>query len=126
MTPAALFLALSALIFGGFGLAGLFAPAAIVEAAGVALAPQAVTVELRAVYGGASLGLGALFWYCIAPIRQRFGLVAVAWVVGGTLAGRLSGLLWEPAPPGFAWLAATEAVWLAFALGLLPRTPGPA
>lgn len=126
MTPAGLFLFLSALIFGVFGFAGLFAPGAVVEAVGVALAPEAVTVELRAVYGGASLGLAALFVYCIAPARQRFGVVAVALVVGGTLGGRLLGLLWEPMPPGFAWLAGSEAVWLVLALGLLPRTPGPA
>lgn len=125
MTPAALYLFLTALIFAVFGLAGLVAPGPMVAALGVTLAPEAVIVELRAVYGGASLGLAALFVHCIAPARQRVGVVAVALVIGGTLAGRLLGLLWEPLPPGFAWIAGSEAVWLVLALGLLPRTPGP-
>lgn len=126
MTPPALFLGLSALVFGGFGIAGLAVPDAIVESVGVALAPDAVLVELRAIYGGMMLGGALLAAYCMRPDRQRFGLVAVALVVGGTLAGRLLGLLWEPMPEGMAWVAIFEAVWVVFSLGLLPRTPRPA
>lgn len=123
MTPAALFLGLSALVFGGFGIAGLIVPDAIVESVGVALAPEAALVELRAIYGGMMLG-GAIFaGYCMRPDRQRLGLIAIALIVGGTLAGRLLGLLWEPMPEGMAWVAAFEAVWVVFSLGLLSRTP---
>lgn len=123
MSPATLFLGLSALVYGAFGLAGLFAPAAVVGAAGVTLTPEASVVELRAVYGGAMLGIAVLYVLCMRPDRQRLGLIAVALIAGGPLAGRLLGLVWEPVPPGFAWIAGGEALWLAIAVGLLPRTP---
>lgn len=123
MTPAALFLGLTALIFGAFGIAGLAAPAAIVESVGVTLAPDAVLIELRAIYGGMMLGGALLAAYCMPAGRQRFGLVAIALVVGGTLAGRLLGLLWEPMPEGgMAWVTGFEVLWTAFAAGLLTRT----
>lgn len=123
MTPAALFLGLTAFVFAAFGIAGLAAPAAIVESVGVALAPEAVLVELRAVYGGTMLGGALLAAYCMPAERQRFGLMAVALVVGGTLAGRLLGLLWELMPEGMAWVTGFEALWTAFSVGLLLRTP---
>lgn len=122
MTPAALFLGLTALIFAAFGIAGLAVPAAIVESVGVSLAPDAVLVELRAIYGGMMLGGALLAAYCMPVQRQRFGLVAIALVVGGTLAGRLLGLIWEPMPEGMGWVTGFEALWTVFAVGLLSRT----
>lgn len=124
MTPPALFLGLTALVFAASGVAALFAPAALLEGVGVVLAPDSVLIELRAMYGGGCLGIAALLAWCLPRARQRTGLTAVALIVGGILAGRLLGLLWEPAPSAVAWLAAGEAVWTALALGLLVRAPG--
>lgn len=121
MTPAALFLGLTALGFGAFGIAGLVAPDAIVGSVGVVLAPDAALLELRAMYGGAMIGAALFFAHCMAAGRQRLGLVAVALIVGGTLTGRLLGLVWEPMPANMVWVAGFEAVWLGFSLGLLPR-----
>lgn len=123
MPPAGAFLWFNVLVFGITGLAALAAPAALLSAADVVLAPESGLAEIRAFYGGAELGLAAFFGLCAARGWLRPGLWAVACVAGGTFAGRMLGIALAEVPSqGMLMVGAFELLWAGFALWLLTRT----
>ena len=123
MSPGNAFLVLNVLIFGGFGLAGLFAPEEMLSGAGVIFEAGSSTVDLRATYGGAILGFTVFLASCVGGTRGRVGLAAVFCLTLGALVGRLYGLSVDQAP-GLMWiLAAVEAVWSLLAAWLWLRYP---
>lgn len=122
MTAASAFLYFNVLVFGVTGLAALAAPAALLSGADVILAPDSPVAEIRAFYGGGSLGLAAYFGYCAAGAVLRPGLWAVVLVTGGAFAGRVVGVALGGMTPAMLIIGAFEAVWAAFALWLLTRT----
>ena len=98
-------LIVSGLAWCGFGIWLWLFPETI---GGVGLHVEGATgrVEVRAVYGGLELGLGAfLLWTAAHPSRYRVGLVAALFFVSGIAIGRASGIALE----GFV---AREAIWL--------------
>ena len=78
---------------------------------------------MRALYGGAELGLaGFLAWCAAAPERVRLGVLAAAAVLGGMTLARLFSLLADGAPGGSVWGAwALEGAGAAAALVALWR-----
>lgn len=122
MTPAAAFLYFNVLVFGLTGLAALAAPAALLAGADVTLAAGSPVAEIRAFYGGGSLGLAAFFGYCAAGDALRPGLWAVVLITGGALAGRVVGVALGGMTPAMLVIGALEAAWAVFALWLLTRT----
>ena len=89
-----IFLVISALGWGGYGLYCLINPAMLAELAGVTSTTSTGAIELRAMYGGAQTGLGlfaAVAVFCAA--WQRSALLALAFVTGGLFTARLIGAL---------------------------------
>lgn len=89
-----LFLGVSALLWCLYGLLCFFDPALLAELAGVASTSGAGTIELRAMYGGLPLALGALAgaaWF--QPSLERPALLALAFLCAGLFMGRLLGAL---------------------------------
>lgn len=123
MSPGNAFLALNVLIFGGFGLAGLLAPQEMLAGAGVVIAPDSSTIDLRATYGGAMLGFTLFLATCIGGTRVRVGLAAVFFLTLGALVGRLIGLAVDAGPALMWQLAIVEAVWSVLAAWLWLRYP---
>ena len=120
---ARLSLILSAVAFGGAGLAFLAAPGVFAPAVDLALPTPTARGDVRAVFGGLELGLGVFF--ALAARRAawvRPGLVAQALAFGGLAAGRLLSLTLD-GPPRVIGLAlwAPELAGLALALWLLRR-----
>ena len=102
----ALSLDLAAVAFAGAGLVFLARPDLL---ALVDLAPATATArsDVRAVFGGLELGLGA--WFAICARRSdwhRAGLVAQALAFGGLALGRLLSVLSDGVPRGI-----TFALW---------------
>jgi hypothetical protein len=96
--PSTLVLAAGALAFAAFGAALLVAPSLLGT---VDLAPPNATAasDLRAVYGGIELGVGAFLGLCAArPAWRTPGLTAMALALGGAAVGRLLGLTLDGAP----------------------------
>lgn len=123
MSPGNAFLALNVLIFGGFGLAGLFAPEAMLAGAGVLFQPESSSIDLRATYGGIMLGIAAFLAACMGGTQVRAGLAAMFFLMLGALGGRSLGLLLESGPALMWQLAIVEAVWSLLAAWLWLRYP---
>jgi hypothetical protein len=92
MDRARIFLAANAALWLPYGLYCVVQPGFLGEAAGVTATTATGTTELRAMYGGlqASIGLLAL----VAALRrdvQRTALIALAFIAGGLLSGRVYG-----------------------------------
>jgi hypothetical protein len=94
----ALALALGALGFIGFGLAFLLAPGLLGLVELDASTPSARS-DVRAVYGGIELGVGAFLAVCArrAP-WQRAGLTAQALMLGGAALGRVASVAADGLP----------------------------
>ena len=106
MHLAALSLSLAAVAFAGAGLAFLGAPGLLVL---VDLAPVTATArsDVRAVFGGLELGVGA--WLAVCARRPAWhppALVAQALTFGGLAAARLLSLVLDGLPR-----AVTFALW---------------
>lgn len=88
---------LTGLVFLAFGLACLVAPAAVLQAAtGAAVVHPVALIDLRATYGGMSLGVGViLFLLTTNPALIRLGLLAVLALMLGMAGGRAIGMLAE-------------------------------
>ena len=123
MSPANAFLALNALVFAGLGLAGMFAPEAVLAGVGAPLASGASTIDPRATYGGAMLGVAVFLAACMGGTRVRTGVLAVAILMLGFLLGRVVGLLSDGGPALMWQLALFEAFWAALASWLYLRYP---
>lgn len=88
---------LTGLVFLAFGLACLVAPAAVLQAAtGAAVVHPVALIDLRATYGGMSLGVGViLFLLTTNPALIRLGLLAVLALMLGMAGSRAIGMLVE-------------------------------
>lgn len=118
MTLARLSLALSALVFGGFGAWLLVQPQAL-SALGIELATPAARTEIRGFYGGLELGLAGFF--AVAALRPawfRPALVVQVCALGGIAAGRLVGFALD-GPPEALLLALLAAEIAGTGLGLV-------
>ena len=124
----ALSLSLAAVVFAGAGLAFLGAPGLLVL---VDLAPATPTArsDVRAVFGGLELGIGAWLALCVRqPAWHRPALVAQALAFGGLAAARLLSLIVDGVPRAVTFaLWAPELSGLALALLALRqlRAAGP-
>lgn len=106
-----------AVLFGGFGLVFLFAPAEGIAAAG--LLPQTPTAmtELRSYYGAFQIGF-ALFLALCARRREwtSAGLALLTLTAGALAGGRCLGLVLESGPQPLTWqLLSIEATIAAIA-----------
>jgi hypothetical protein len=125
---ARLVLGLSALPFLGIGGAFLAAPASMATNVDVALGSATAASDVRAVYGGLQLAIGALLAGCaIARAHVRAGLALQMTAFGGLATGRLVGVPIDGAPSALgAALLIAELVALglgAAALRLAPASP---
>ena len=129
MRLSALSLLLAAAAFTGAGLTFLAAPGLLVL---VDLAPATATArsDVRAVFGGLELGVGAWLALCARrPTWHRPALVAQALTFGGLAAGRLLSLVIDGVPRGVTFaLWAPElsgAVLAVLALRQIRTAPAP-
>ena len=120
-------LALGALGFLGIGLTFLLAPGLLGV---VELAPETPSArsDVRAVYGGIELGVGAFLAVCARrPGWMRAGLTVQALTLGGAVLGRLVSLAADGTPPpltyGLGALEMTGAVLTVVALRTLRGAP---
>ncbi len=118
-------LVLAGLGFLGFGVAIVWAPAAVLGAVGIS-GTAAGLVELRAFYGGLELGLGAFLLACaFKPGWRRPGLWSVALVNGGIGVTRLLGIALSGEFTGFfAGALVWEFGFTLLALAALRRKNG--
>ena len=80
--------------FAGFGAACLIRPKSMLERVDVRSKSARGTTELRAMYGGLELGLGAFFAIAAAkPQWRRPALLAQTLGMGAVAASRLGGIL---------------------------------
>ena len=87
-------LATAAAGFTGFGAACLVCPKSMLKRVGVKATSAIGTTELRAMYDGMELGLGAFFALAIAkPEWMRPALAAQALGLGTLAGARLAGIL---------------------------------
>jgi hypothetical protein len=87
-------LGLIALVFVAFGFWGLFAPANMVANVGLAFTNGGGAVAIRGMYGGFLIGAGLLFGVsAFEQAMARFGLIALAVIVGSILASRVFGMV---------------------------------
>jgi len=90
---------LSAVVFGGFGVAFLFFPIFLASMVGIELTSPSAEIDFRATYGGLEIGLAVFFAIC--ALREpwiRPGLVAQAVSLGGFAFGRIIGLILDGTP----------------------------
>lgn len=87
-----LFLAASALVWLPYGLLCFLDPAFLVQAAGVASTSVTGTIELRAMYGGLQVAIGALAGAaCFLPSLRRPALFTLSFLCAGLFTARLLG-----------------------------------
>ena len=78
------------LVFVGFGAAFLVAPVALLAPLGIELRTDAAVIEIRAVYGGLQLGIGACLLGCaLRRESTSVGLRLAATTLGGLVLVRL-------------------------------------
>ncbi len=108
-----------AVVFIGFGVVALIQPSAMTGPPGLdASAPGAVT-EVRALYGGLQIGLGAfLIWAALDPSRWPLALLAYGFVIGAVGDCRFIGLLIDGNWTGFH-LFALGFEWVTAGIALL-------
>jgi hypothetical protein len=110
----------TAIVWLPYGAYCFFQPAALADMAGVLATTPTGTTELRAMYGGLQMGIGALALASLARPRLAVGaLLAVtfltaglastrflgAWLDGGWSRYTGGGLFFEVLSLGLAWLA---------------------
>jgi hypothetical protein len=106
MTFPVVLLWITGALFAGFGVGFAAVPNELAElvTGGAPATPSAAT-DMRATYGGVSLGLALFFGLCAArPQWVRPGLVAALLVVGSLGATRLVGIVADGEPNGFMLL----------------------
>jgi len=85
---------LTAIVFGGFGVASLFFPLFMASIVGIELHTPSAVIDFRATYGGLEIGLAVFFVIC--AFRNSWlasGLVAQTVALGGFASGRIVGLV---------------------------------
>lgn len=107
-------LALGGICFLGFGAVMLVSPQAALTDLGLTIPDGAPTTEIRAVYGGLELGLGALLVAAMHKIQYlRAGLVLGCVAYGSIAGGRAIGMLVDRSSSGFLWGALGVEILLA-------------
>lgn len=89
-----LFLGLTAFMFFAFGAWSITDPAGMTAQLGVEIGGTSGLFEMRGIFGGVSLGLGALS--ALGSLRPRFAfaaLCAIAAYMGGYVIGRAASLI---------------------------------
>ena len=117
---ARIFLVLSAILWLPYGLYCLFVPGSLADAAGVAATTPTGITELRAMYGGLQVAIGALA--LVGALRgsvTRAALVAIGSLTLGLGSARLLGALidggftsYTGMGLGFEWTSALVSRWL--------------
>lgn len=112
------------LVFLIFGLACTVAPAEVIHAAtGAFIAHPIALTDLRATYGGMSIGVAViLFFLASSPTTTPAGLVSVFAIMLGMAGGRLVGLATAPATNGVMLLYLLLEILTATVAGILLRT----
>ncbi len=96
------FLILNAVIWIGYGLYCFFVPGMLGEAAGVVAASATGSTELRAMYGGAQIGIGLMcVMGLLRPALQQGTLIALLCIVGGLGTTRLLGAVIDSGFSGY-------------------------
>ncbi len=118
MTGARIFLGLSVLLWVPYGIYCFVQPGALAEAAGVVSTSATGSTELRAMYGGLQVAIGALA--LAGFLRENLtasALLAIAFLCGGLFSARLLGLVFDGGFSAYTGMGlAFEAVSLSFAL----------
>lgn len=97
---------LTGLVFLAFGLACVVAPSEVLlTATGAALTHPVALIDLRATYGGMSIGVAVILFVLAANAASiRTGLIAVLALMLGMAGGRAIGMLIEPSSNSVMWL----------------------
>lgn len=121
LTPT--FIAFSALIFLGFGLALLIVPAQILGMIDIQLGSPSAMSDARADYGGCAVGIGLFLALCVRrPSWHSAALLCTALSLGGFALGRALSLVLDGMPkPIILVLLAAEAGGAITAAILLAR-----
>lgn len=127
MTAPAVILWLNAAVFTLYGVAFALDPEAMSQlVTGAAPSAGPALTDMRATYGGMSIGLGVLFALAArSSAGQRLGLAGVLAVMLGMATTRALGIVFDGDPNGamFAYLA-VEIVVAGVAIWALRRAPG--
>lgn len=120
-----IFLAVSALIWLGYGLNCFFAPASLDEAAGLVASTPTATTEVRAMYGGLQASIGVLCLLALwQPGQIRIALSCVGWLTGGLALGRFAALFLDDSGTSYTYGAmGFETICAVGAFALLARLP---
>lgn len=120
-----IFLGLSALVWLPYGIYCFAQPGYLEGAAGVAALTATGSVELRAMYGGLQVAIGALaLGGALGEALRRPALVALAFLCAGLFLARAVAALGAGAPSGYtAFALGFELVSAALAAALAARTP---
>src|SRR5262245_2313698 len=95
---ARIFLAVFGLGFAAFALLFLISPAMLTTLADIQLPTSTAAVEVRSVYGGMFLGVGALMlFFARSASGLRPGMVVLGILSGGLVIGRTLGFLFDGA-----------------------------
>lgn len=115
-------LAITAAGFTGFGIAALIAPKWMLKKVDIRPRSNTGTVELRAMYGGMELGLGAFFGYCMTKDDfAKPALMAQIGSIGGLAAARVAGMIASPPRKIMYPVAAAEIAATAIAAVALKK-----
>lgn len=123
---AVVFVRLTGLVFLGFGVACVIAPAQMLEAATGAIMQHPVgLIDLRATYGGMSLGVAViLFGLAGSKATLRAGLWGVMAIMVGMAGGRVVGIVVSPESNWVMSIYLTlEVVAALVSVGLLFQLP---
>lgn len=120
------FFVLNAVIWVGYGLYCFFVPSVLTDSAGLVASSATANTELRAMYGGAQLGIGVLCGLALLRPGLRHGvLLALLCIVGGLGTTRLVGALIDQGFSGYTWMGlAFEWVIVAACVALLGASRG--
>lgn len=113
-----------AIVFLAFGLVALIQPEAMTGPPGLDSSAAGAVTEVRALYGGLQIGLGALLvWAVLDPSRWASGLMAYGLLLGAVGDCRFIGLLidgnwtgFHLFALGFEWTTALLALFLCWRL----------
>lgn len=91
------------LVFLGYGMGFVFVPEPLLKAVvGEVPVASSAWIDIRATYGGLSLGVGALLWaLSLNRATVRSGLLGVVLLMAGMASGRTIGMVVDGAPNGY-------------------------
>lgn len=120
---ASLFLYFNAIAWAGYGIYCFLQPQALGEIAGLAATKVSGATELRAMYGGAQIGIGLMALFGARELRlQRGILLALACIYGGLSSTRVvAALLGHDSTAYTLGAAGFEGLSLLICVALLRR-----